>query len=73
MLKVEWMGRGRAGECSQFCILFHRDQLSQLTGSGSNSESVISPSPAPRKGRQMVGPGLSTVGPLSLLVLMTTH
>nr|XP_005896995.1 PREDICTED: short palate, lung and nasal epithelium carcinoma-associated protein 2A [Bos mutus] len=30
------MGRGRSGECSQFCIFSHRDQLFQLTAFGSN-------------------------------------
>ncbi|CAM9503831.1 unnamed protein product [Rangifer tarandus platyrhynchus] len=30
------MGRGRPVECSQFCILSHRDRLFQLTASGRN-------------------------------------
>ena len=33
------MGRGRSREGTHFCILSHRDQLFQLSASGSSSES----------------------------------
>lgn len=54
------MGRGRAGEHSQFCILSHRDRLFQVTASGSNNES---------QSLTLAGPGLGTASPLSPLVL----